>query len=36
MRNDDLGCTDKCKARNKLVESELDRNQAIVQVLMQF
>ena len=36
MRNDDMGCTDKCKMRNKLVDSELERNEAIVKVLMSF
>jgi hypothetical protein len=36
LRNDSLGCTDKCRVRNKLVETELERNQKIVEILMNF
>jgi hypothetical protein len=36
MRNDELGCTDKCRVKNKMIELDLDRNSAIVQTMTAF
>jgi hypothetical protein len=36
MKNDDSGCSDKCRVRNRLAECEINRNHQIVSLLMQF
>jgi hypothetical protein len=33
---DEAGCTEKCKAKNKVLELDLDRHKGIVKALVNF